>query len=60
MANVLENAWNAVIGSNVTSSTQTTVTDKPSTNYGLLIGGVVLAILVIGGIIIITGKAKKD
>lgn len=45
----LKDFFNTIVGSNTDTSTSVTTTETPNANIGLIIGGIVLAVIVIGG-----------
>ena len=51
--------WDAFIPTSTESSSTTTVTDKPTTNYGLIAGGIILGIGAIVLIVWAFGGFKK-
>ncbi len=51
--------WNGLVGGPKTTTTDTTITTAPSTNWGLIIGGVVLGIGALVGIAYAFGAFKK-
>lgn len=51
--------WEQFTGGTKTDSTTTVVTEKPSTNVGLLVGGIVVGIVAIVGLVWVFGGFKK-
>lgn len=51
--------WDQFIGGPKTETSTTVVTDKPSSNTGLIVGGIAIAIIAIVGLIWLFGGFKK-
>ena len=51
--------WEQFTGGQQTGTTSTTVTEKPATNVGLLVGGIVVGIIAIVGLVWVFGGFKK-
>ncbi len=55
----MANFWEQFTGGPKSSTTTTVVTDKPSSNTGLIIAGIVLAVGAVVGLIWLAGGFKK-